>query len=271
MRKSSAQEIVNKLLNKNKKENFQSTSSTLKSAFSFKNTNGSQQIHKLNSSKASNNKQNANNNNKTNINSNIDKKIFQQIFEILKMRLYIECLMNFKDEAIKAIMNENIALINLRDYDIQSINKFVDDLVDIIKEENKKQKQFRESKISLIESQESPQLRQQLSFSNNESNELSLISSPRRRTIMLNNSGYRPTSVVTQRRRTIEIFLEKPQGEVKKENMKFNRFEKSLKRKYSFYEGDPYTPENNKKYDTEGLEEFRNKLIEEVRVVKNDN
>lgn len=246
--RSNTREIVNKILNKSKKQNFQSTTSTLKSAFSFKNSNTSKITNK------SSNKSNSSFNDNKN---SIDSKIFQKIFEILKMRLYIESIMNFKDEAIKDIMQENIKLINLNDYDIQSINKFVDDLVAIIKEENRKQKQFRESKISLIENKQEQTI--------NESNEFSLIST-RRKTIQLNSSGYRPTSVVTQRRRTIEIFLEMPKSEVKKESMRFNMFEKSLKRDYSFYEGDPYTPANNKNYDSEGLNKFRSKLIEEVQL-----
>lgn len=245
--RNSTRDIVNKLLNKTKKQDFGSTNSTSKSAFSFKNSN-SKSINSKASLKS--------NSTLSDSKHSMDDKIFQKIFEILKMRLYIESIMNFKDEAIKDVMNENIKLINLKDYDIQSINKFVDDLVDIIKEENRKLKDFRESKISLNESKQMQNL--------NESNELSL-NSTRRRTIQLNSSGYRPTSVVTQRRRTIEIFLEKPKSEVKKDSMRFNMFEKSLKQSCSFYEGDPYTPANNKNYDSEGLNEFRLKIIEEVQ------
>jgi len=248
--RNSAKEIVNKLIYKSKKQNFESTTSTLKSAFSFKNSNASKIKNKSINSKLSDKSSNHNNKNNT-----IEKKIFKQILEVLKMRLYIDSIMNFKDEEIKDIMNENIKLINLNDYDIQSINKFVDDFVEIIKEENKKQRQFKESKISLIENKQ-----QNL----NDANEF-ILNSTRRRTIQLNSNGYRPTSVVTQRRRTIEVFLEMPKGEIKNESMKFNLFEKSLKKNHSFYEGDPYSPENNKKYNCEGLEEFRNKIIEEFQ------
>lgn len=263
--RNSTKEIVNKLLNKSKKENFQSTTSTLKSAFSFKNTNASKLSNKSNTTKSSL-KSNLTNHNNSNNNTSIDKRIFQQIFEILKMRLYIESIMNFKDEVIKDIMNENIKLINLKDYDIQTINKFVDDLVDIIKEENKKQKQFRESKISQIENNNNIKEQQSINESINEFS----LNSTRRRSININSCGYRPTSVVTQRRRTIEIFMERPKGELKKESMRFNMFDKSLKRNYSFYEGDPYTPGNNRNYDSEGLDEFRSKVIEEVQL-KNKN
>lgn len=246
--RNSTKQIVNKLLNKSKKQNFESSNSSLKSAFSFKNSNISKNSDNSNNSKVSTKSSSRNN--------GIDNRILQQIFEILKMRLYIESIMNFKDEVIKEIMNENIKLINFKEYDIKSINKFVDDLVDIIKEENKKLKQVKESKSSLSEKTNKQNL--------NESNEFSL-NSIRRRTIQLTSNGYRPTSVVTQRRRTIEFFLERPKSQVKKEPMRFNLFEKSMKKNYSFYESNPYTSANKQNYDSEGLEEFRNKIIDEVQ------
>jgi len=246
---NSTKEIVNKLLNKSKKSSFESSKSTLKSDFSFKNSSASK-----NSSKFSNKPS------KTNNGFDMDKKIFQQIFEILKMRLFIESIMNMNDEVIKDIMKENIKLINLKDYDIQSINKFVDDLVEIIKEENKKIKLQQENKLSVNS------IDQSTNENLNESNEFSLKLT-RRNTIQLNNNGYRPTSVAVSRRRTIEYFIEKPTINSNIGAMKFNMYDKTLKKNYSFYEGDHVDPKkNNKNYDSEGLGDFRNRLIEEVQM-----
>ncbi len=234
---NTTKDIVNKFLNKNKKANAYSAKSGIKSPFSFKDSSSSK-----NTSTKSSISSNINCKNSIS-NVEMDQKIFKQIFEILKMRLYIESIMNIKDEDLRDIIRENYNLINLRDYDIQSINKFVDDLVEIAKEENKKIKEMHNNKIMTNISSKS----KINNVKNNyfyESNDCSL-NYMRRKTIQLNTIGYRPTSVVTQRRRTIEIFLEKPKGNLKNDSMKFNMFEKSLTKNYSFYEGDPYNPENN--------------------------
>ena len=234
--KKTSNDIFNQMkINSNKpdKTSLNTSKSTNKSSFSFKN------------STTSNRNQSLINNQQKQI--NIDKKILKQIFEILKLRLFIESILEIKDETVKDIINENAKLINFKDYDIQSINKFVDDLVDIIKSENKKDKN-----ISLLNKNKSE--------IENEENNLKFF---RRKTIQTNTIGYRPASVVTQRRRTIEFFLERPKPPEK--SLKFNMFEKSLKKQYSFYEGDPYNPENNVNYDSDKLNDYKNKLIDDIQ------
>lgn len=104
---------------------------------------------------------------------------------------------------------------------------------------------------------------------NSEENNFSLL---RRNTINLNNSGYRPASVVTQKRKTVEIFLDKINKSPKqKYEMKFNNFErksnnfvKNTYKDFNFYEGDPYNKDNNKSFIKENYNEMRDNLIDSV-------
>lgn len=244
--KKNTTEILAKLLDTNKKNSTKmDSSSTLNSAFSFKNYSTASKKNQFKTNDAHNK-------------INIDKKLFDQIFEILKMRMFIEVITSLKDNEIKDIINENLKLINLRNYDIRSINKFVDDLIEIIKLENKNKQ------IAKLEN--SKKIEESLNETLNQTQKSDFLNGLRRNTIKLESKGYRPTSLVSQRRNTVEIFLEKPfYGVLNQSSFKFNKFEKLSKKEYSMYEGDPYNAENNKYYDSEGLAKLRDNLIEEVQ------
>ena len=80
------------------------------------------------------------NNNKLN-NNNFDmfniEKLTKQILKIIKIRLLINNISISEDKLIKFIQN-NLKLIDLRYFKIKSINILIDDLVNLLKYENKK-------------------------------------------------------------------------------------------------------------------------------------
>lgn len=62
--------------------------------------------------------------------------LINQILKVLKLRLIIENI-KIPEEKIIEIIKSNLTLIDIRYFKISSMNVFVDDLVEIIKKENK--------------------------------------------------------------------------------------------------------------------------------------
>ena len=172
------------------------------------------------------------------------------------MRLFLEMIKGFSDTEIKEIIKENINLINFEEYDLKSLNKFVDDLIEIIK---------KEQKIKLTKSKENKSFKSDKNFEE-------FSGEFRRRTINLRNSAYRPASVLTQKRKTVEIFLDKINKSPKqKYEMKFNNYEKNGKnivrnsyKDFKFYEGDPYDKGNNRSFANDDYIGMRNNLMDLV-------
>ena len=91
------------------------------------------------------------NNNKLN-NNNFDmfniEKLTKQILKIIKIRLLINNISISEDKLIKFIQN-NLKLIDLRYFKIKSINILIDDLVNLLKIENKKNDENEDNNILL--------------------------------------------------------------------------------------------------------------------------
>jgi hypothetical protein len=68
----------------------------------------------------------------------VNAKIIESIFQVVKMRLALENITNVTYTLCKNLIEENINLIDLKHMEVNSINKFVDDLIEIIKSKNNK-------------------------------------------------------------------------------------------------------------------------------------
>lgn len=145
----------------------------------------------------------------TSNNSNINnEKIIKRLLEVLKMRISIEGIQFNGEQQLKNLVNENLSLIDLKHIEINSINKFVDDIIELIKNDRENKNNYEDRNCF-------------------------------RNTIQFQNHEYRPRATSEEkfrRRRTIEIALEKPKG-VSKGPLRFNLFDKDkkIKEEKKFY------------------------------------
>jgi hypothetical protein len=115
---------------------------------------------------------------------NNSEKIIKRLLDVLKMRISIEGIPCDDEEQLKKLVEENLILLDLKHIEINSINKFVDDIIELIKKEK-------------------------------ECNNIYEGRNCFRNTIQFQNHEYRPRATSEEkfrRRRTIEIALEKPKG-----------------------------------------------------------
>jgi hypothetical protein len=68
----------------------------------------------------------------------INAKIVESIFQVVKMRLALENIANLSYSFCKNLIEENINLIDIKHMEVNSINKFVDDIIELIKSKNNK-------------------------------------------------------------------------------------------------------------------------------------
>jgi hypothetical protein len=171
-------------------------------------------------------------NNSSNINNN--EKLIKRLLEVLKMRISIEGIPYDGEQHLKKLVQENLSLIDLKHIEISSINKFVDDIIELLKKERE---------------------------SNNNYQDRNLF----RNTIQFENQEYRPRATSEEkfrRRRTIEIVLVRPKG-VSKGPLRFNLFDKDkkIKEEKKFYV-------DSEELSREGILDFYDmklKVIEEIQ------
>jgi hypothetical protein len=113
------------------------TDKTDKSFESYKSFNRFNKNSSLNMKKLTsfNNTTNSTRSNKPDL---VNPKIIESIFQVVKMRLALENITNVTYTICKNLIEENINLIDLKHMEVNSINKFVDDLIEIIKSKNNK-------------------------------------------------------------------------------------------------------------------------------------
>ena len=157
-------------------------------------------------------------------------KLISRLLDVLSMRIAIENINIKSNEDLKEIITSNLTLVDLKHIQIHGINKFVDDIIEILKKSEE----------------------DQMELTNTQNEETS-------RKINVDKI-YRPnmTEENFRARRTIEIVLEKPKG-ISKGRLKFGQdFPKQ--EEHVFYKD----AEESKNFNHLGVYQFKKKIIDEL-------